>query len=192
MVWFIRLFFDAGVLVRKTSLFFLIFVFSAALFSYAGSDSLLKKLSDYKKWNLVNARPANMDITALYSCVKLTAPPQRGPHQKKYVSVYVNDIGKHAMMEEKKPIFPVGSAIVKEKLGDYKSKAPELLTIMVKREKGFDPAGGDWEYFLMDGKAKKFIKTDVKSCKKCHAAEVDTDYVKRSFYLSWDDQKKLK
>src|SRR5436190_17769194 len=73
------------------------------------------------------------------------------PHLKKYIIVHVNDIGRKAMLEEKNPKFPEGSVIVKEKLPEEKSQTPELLTVMIKQRKGFNPESGDWEYMVVDG-----------------------------------------
>ena len=59
------------------------------------------------------------------------------------------------MMEQAKPSFPEGSVIVKEKLPDKSSQTPELLTVMIKRGKGFNNESGDWEYMVVDGSGTK-------------------------------------
>jgi len=60
--------------------------------------------------------------------------------------------------------------------------APELITVMVKREKGFSPGSGDWEYFVLSGDAAKIKKHEtIGSCSKCHAQAAATDFVFRDF-----------
>jgi hypothetical protein len=100
------------------------------------------------------------------------------PHETKYVSVYVNPKGASAMMTKDQPRFPEGSIIVKEKLGFILSKKPELLTVMVKREAGYNPESRDWEYLVLDGPASKIIERGkLSKCNECHEKYVDTDFV---------------
>jgi len=86
------------------------------------------------------------------------------------------------MMEEKSPHFPQGSVIVKEKLTTPDSSTPELLTVMVKRERGYNPESGDWEYMVVDGKGQSVTERGkLESCQSCHLMEKDTDYVSRKY-----------
>lgn len=96
------------------------------------------------------------------------------------------------MLERKKPKFPAGSVIVKEKLADEKSRTPELLTVMIKHEKGYNSKSGDWEYMVVDGAGEEVAERgDLQNCQACHAADKKTDYVFRT-YLSAAASKKLK
>ncbi len=107
---------------------------------------------------------------------------KRNPHQDKFITVYVNDAGRRAMLSQKKPKFPVGSVIVKEKLPAVDSQSPELLTVMIKQRKGFNPAGGDWEYMVLDGTGTKIEgRGRLENCQACHLANQKTDYVFRSY-----------
>jgi hypothetical protein len=84
--------------------------------------------------------------------------------------VFVNQVGERAMLHQKKPAFPQGSLIVKEKLPDPHSGAPELLTVMRKRERGYNPAGGDWEYLVLDGAGRQVqAQGKLQNCQSCHA-----------------------
>jgi hypothetical protein len=86
------------------------------------------------------------------------------------------------MLSEKIPNFPKGSVIVREKLLQATDQAPELLTVMVKREKGFNPAGGDWEFLVMNGAATKIQSREtVGSCQACHAKQKDQDFIFRAY-----------
>ena len=114
------------------------------------------------------------------------------PHRDKFITVYVNDAGKHAMLQEKSPRFPQGSIIVKEKLTDRDSTAPELLTAMIKREPGYDPDNGDWEYMALDGAGEEVqARGRLESCQACHMMSKHTDYVSRN-YLPHEVWQRLK
>jgi hypothetical protein len=129
----------------------------------------------------------------------LSAPPRRKPVPKKekpsnftghensantFGVIYVNELARHALLEEKKPQFPVGSVIVREKLLRENDTAPQVLVVMVKRERGFNRKANDWEFLLLDGSLSKITHREkTGSCRDCHKQEKDSDYVFRS-YLS--------
>jgi len=74
--------------------------------------------------------------------------------------------------------FPVGAAIVKEKLvltgADYELAA---LGMMVKREAGFDAARGDWQFGYWSTEAGLLAGADENAyCGGCHASST-TDFV---------------
>lgn len=144
------------------------------------TDPRLAKFVDYKKWTLVNPTPELMDPVSSIACDYVRAHPS--PHAAKYISVYVNDVGREAMMTRKKPTFPVGSVIIKEKLTSKTSTTPELLTVMVKREPGYDPNKGDWEYLVLNGSATEISKSGILTdCQSCHTVYKHTDYITRTY-----------
>lgn len=142
--------------------------------------SLKDELSKHREWTLVNPKPVLMDPAASVACA---APGGGGgPHSNKYISVYVNEVGRTAMMSEKYPKFPEGSIIVKEKLSEVTSIVPELMTIMVKRGEGFDSTNGNWEYWIMSGNGSTLEKpANVASCQSCHLRQKNTDFVSRIY-----------
>ena len=149
----------------------------------------LNDISQYKTWTLVNPTPVKMEFAVAQLCAAIG--PQN-PHRNKFISVYVNEIGKQAMTMQLTPRFPEGSVIVKEKLDSEGSQSPELLTAMVKREKGYNPKSGDWEYLVLDGTASKVTKRGkLMECSRCHVAYQSTDYVTRT-YLSDEARRQLK
>lgn len=171
-------------------------------------EQVLNALAKYRTWTLVNPEPIMMDRVVSQLCampntgarVKPAPDPNRNkfrynpvnPHQDKFLSVYVNETGRESMMTRRSPEFPQGSLIVKEKLGSKESRTPELLTAMFKREKGYNPESGDWEYMLLDGAASKIVERGrLSSCSVCHAAYSSTDYVTR-LYLPADVRSKLR
>ena len=147
----------------------------------ADPDAVLSSLSKYRAWTLVNPAPAVMEPAVAARCAPIVVGKDN-PHWDKYVSVYVNETGREAMLAERDPEFPAGSMIVKEKLASQSSRSPALLTAMVKREEGYNPEGGDWEYLVLDGTAASVIERGrLESCRGCHAAYASTDYVTRQY-----------
>ena len=179
---------------------------SAALFLSSPAQSEVKTTSDettsneliadYQKWTKVNPEPQFVSSRIAIQCampsVAQREMEENNPHRSKFVVVYVNDTGRAAMMEQKLPHFPQGSIIVKEKLATKASTSPELLTVMRKREPGYDPNKGDWEYMVFDGAAKVLQASGkLEKCQSCHLLEKTTDYVSRN-YLPTNVWEKLK
>jgi hypothetical protein len=97
--------------------------------------------------------------------------------------VFVNPVGREQMMTKTTPEFPIGSMIVKEKLGTADSTTPEVLTAMIKRGPGYNPDGGDWEYLVLDGTASKIVERGkLARCSECHRPYEHSDYVTRTYF----------
>jgi hypothetical protein len=153
-----------------------------------------ERFEKYRSWLQVNKKPMVMESSASLLCAPPTIGRQRtdSPHKDKFIVVFVNQSGSQAMMEQLQPKFPQGSVIVKEKLSSAESASPELLTAMVKREKGFNPAGNDWEFFVLSGDAKTLqAQGRLDSCLACHTAKRGNDFVFRN-YLPGDVKVRLK
>jgi hypothetical protein len=148
----------------------------------ASGDELIR---DYKRWTRVNPVPAVFNALVSAACASVvtqSSMEQHNPHRDKFITVYVNEIGRKSMMEEKLPHFPQGSIIVKEKLTTKDSTSPELLTVMFKREPGFNPQSGDWEYMALDGAGKQVqARGRIEHCQGCHMMVDTTDFVYRSY-----------
>jgi len=152
-------------------------------------------IAGYRNWTLVNPEPVKMLAPVAILCAPVTqvmADGEKGnPHRDKFISVYVNDVGKRAMLIELQPHFPKGSIIVKQKLTTKSATDPELLTVMIKRDAEFDPSNGDWEYMVFDGTGKTVqAQGKLENCQSCHLRVKDTDYVNRT-YLPKDVRQKL-
>jgi len=100
---------------------------------------------------------------------------------KTFARVFANELAQAEIYKDA-PKFPAGSIIVREKLLNAEDTKPELVTVMVKREKGFSPKTGDWEYLVVEGGLDK-IKSREKtgSCSKCHAGAEQTDFVFKTY-----------
>ena len=158
----------------------------------------VKEIAGYRNWAKVNPVPQVIPDPVAQLCAIQLSPVgvqvdgATNPHRRKYLTVYVNDVGRKAMLESKTPSFPPGSVIVKEKLPSRDSADPEMMTVMIKREKGFNPASGDWEYMVVDGTGTTVqARGKLENCQSCHSARPKTDYVFRT-YLSDEAMNRLK
>ncbi|MBD0325383.1 MAG: cytochrome P460 family protein [Pyrinomonadaceae bacterium] len=154
------------------------------------------EIQGYRNWSLVNPQPvyisSKLDIMCAMPTKKDREDEARNPHLRKLINVYVNDLGQQAMTTELKPKFPVGSVIVKEKFSSKEKDAPELLTVMVKRESGFNPAVGDWEFMAVNGAGTKIdARGRLESCQSCHVLMKEGDFVSRN-YLPYELRRKLR
>ena len=154
------------------------------------------EVAGYKNWTKVNDKPQYMASKVAAMCAIPTKAQidkeKSNPHLEKFINVYVNSIGKDEMMTKKNPKFPVGTVIVKEKLSSPESQTPELLTVMIKREKGFNPEVGDWEFMTLDGEATKVTsRGKLENCQACHLDYEQNDFVTR-IYLPQNVKQKLK
>ena len=146
----------------------------------------IAKMVKYKEWTKVNsAYPDRQILASTQDCVPPTVEQEAmvldSEHKDKYITVYVNDIGKQSMFQQI-PKFPVGSIIVKEKFPSKNSESPELLTAMVKRQKGFNSKYGDWEVFVLNGSISKILSSGkLDKCQSCHFTIKDKDFVFRTY-----------
>lgn len=102
-------------------------------------------------------------------------------HDYGYMKVYVNDVGRKAMFS-RKPQFPVGSVIIKEKFSPPTGERLEMIGMMIKRDPGYDSAGGDWQYVAALAPDMRVIESGlIPTCRKCHAYRKDMDFVYRGY-----------
>lgn len=145
----------------------------------------MSSVAQYRTWVRVNAEPLKVGANLAMLCRSLTSSEQallKSPHRDRWVTVYVNPIAKQVMLGTTPYPFPRGSIIVKEK-ALRPDGPPELLTVMHKREAGYNPASGDWEYLVFNGNGTRVTdRGRIRSCQSCHAQWRQSDYVSR-FYL---------
>ena len=162
------------------------------------------KLKDTTLWIQVNEKPyyqgSHVDSLCRIAIREdFESERKRNPHASTYITVYVNKIGRDAMFATGQPRFPEGSVIVKEKIekplspegyniGPPKSLEglkPSLYTLMIKREPGYNPAVGDWEFAVASGKEGRIeAGGKLESCQACHLEKRDQDFVFRSYLKS--------
>jgi hypothetical protein len=110
--------------------------------------------------------------------------PPVNPHKKgfsSYTRIYANPLAR-LMLPSQKPVFPPGSIIVREKLLKETDTEPELVTVMIKREKGFSPTTRDWEFYTIEGTLSRIQKRETTGkCADCHAQAAGTDLVFKNY-----------
>ncbi len=144
-----------------------------------------EELKDKSLWTQVNTEPYYISAAVDVLCRAPTAANyaderKKNPHAATYITVYVNNLGREAMFS-KDVKFPAGSIIVKQKVGN-ESRKILLYTIMKKRERGFNPEVGDWEFLVIAGNGTQLEASGkIESCQTCHERKGDTDFVFRSY-----------
>jgi hypothetical protein len=139
-------------------------------------------------WTKVNPEPYYISSHVDLLCVAPKAANyeterKRNPHASTFITVFVNSAGKFAMFANPSQPFPEGSVIVKQKY-DHSSHngTPILSTVMIKREPGYNPAAGDWEFAVVSGDGKSVeARGKLGNCLNCHASRRDQDFVFRSY-----------
>jgi hypothetical protein len=139
---------------------------------------------DLKSMHRVTDKPHKMAIAVALLCSIPTGPEAKSPHRlysdSAYCNVFVNDEAKQPLLEGE-GVYPVGAYIVKQKLESADSTRGVLYTTMRKRESGYDPEHGDWEYAIRDGQGLVLAEGRIGSCIECHEAYKETDYVTREY-----------
>ena len=70
--------------------------------------------------------------------------------------------------------FGVGAVLVKKHASTSSAKGPTFA--MAKRDAGFFPQGGDWEYIVLDAEGRLEDRGKLTLCARCHA-EANADWV---------------
>jgi hypothetical protein len=145
-------------------------------------------LKDKSVWTQVNAEPHRLSSYIDALCRMPTADNYKqlrkdNPHAASYITVYVNNAGREAMFAKEAPRFPEGSVIVKQKLGDHsEGNKPLLYTIMRKREAGYNPGVGDWEFLVVGPNGTDLQASGkLENCQVCHRGKRDSDHVFRPY-----------
>jgi hypothetical protein len=90
----------------------------------------------------------------------------------------MNGLAREAMNGGPLTRFPTGSIIVREKLNKADDEQPQLLTVMIKRRRGFNSKANNWEFLAIDGTMTKIIDRQKDgSCLACHVSQEQHDFV---------------
>ncbi len=95
--------------------------------------------------------------------------------------VYANEKAKTSIYSDS-PSFPVGSILVRERHDEELKPLPNKVIAMVKREAGFSPNTGDWEFFMFDGWTLALqLRETTGNCAACHSQAKATDWTFRTY-----------
>jgi Cytochrome P460 len=150
----------------------------------------------------VTDKPQSMDARVVRFC-RGPLPkelPENNPHLGHSVHVYVTP-GEEKKIRTGEGTYPVGTLIVKEKLSTkpveqidlYPNSGkptpqprqdPDLFTVMLKREAGYNKECGDWEFMVVSGDVKQIVaRGKIDSCVECHKDHKATDFVTQLYPL---------
>jgi hypothetical protein len=95
--------------------------------------------------------------------------------------VFVTPGGANAMRDFRAEL-PFDTVILKRKYTIQNAKEPELYTGMFKREKGYNPDCGDWEFFTVSGDGKTIkSRGKLSRCIDCHKNYSSSDFVTKIY-----------
>ena len=106
---------------------------------------------------------------------------RQGPHAGHSIVVRVSPEAVDAFRAGDR--LPSGAVVIKEKYADRRASGPlREYAVMVKREPGYDPAGGDWEYAYVTLAPEREVRRGrLAACAGCHAAARLRDFLFRSY-----------
>jgi hypothetical protein len=166
----------------KTARFCLLLVLAhASAFAQepASNEALVKLAASLDKLTRVteqriSRRAIHTDLCApsdIPDHAKLVGRPDVGIH------VYVTPASAGAF-KDSAARFPVGTVVLKQKFPALNAKEADFYTGMLKRETGFNPGCGDWEFFTMAGDRRAVTaRGRIESCMDCHRQYSKTDFV---------------
>lgn len=154
-----------------------------AAHAQATDEELLAFVKDRSLQHRITQYPVWIDYQAAMGCAfpQFTQRDLASPHWQKAINVYADQKGL-APMWDPYETFPEGAVLLKEKFDSSKQEEIELFTGMFKREKGFAPEIGDWEFFTIDGTATQVTsRGKLDSCIACHRDYADSDFVSKIY-----------
>jgi hypothetical protein len=151
----------------------------------ASVASLSELLNQYRTLQRMTPNPHPVDAYTSMLCRGLTqedidrTDQASGPHARAFVHIYANALAAKALTDSAS-VYPVGAVIIKEKLADFSppdaTQSTNSLGGMRKREAGYDPENGDWEYFYQA--AGGILESGkMANCTQCHSQKKPQDYV---------------
>ena len=172
-------------------------------------NSVLLSSIQLRELNMVRItnRPAEMQPAVIYGCrlpedelevfngvtmpkirtKKAHAKKEDSPHRNKqkdaWLDVFVSKNAVQTIVSGEGE-YPTGSIILKAKYNHPNRGEVELMTGMLKRERGYNPVCGDWEFFTASGDGMTITaRGRIDSCMMCHKDYDKTDYVTRDYKI---------
>ena len=137
-----------------------------------GTHTGVDTFRDYGAWMQVNATPITGDETGM-----LGSTVHGG--ETGFRNVFVNSIGEPVSTGAADLPYPVGTIVVKETFRPADGQPGRLagVTVMVKRDAGYDPDHGDWEYLNLSAGLRIRSAGALRACYECHIAATASDYI---------------
>lgn len=145
------------------------------------NDALVRLVA--KLDTLTRVTEKRIALRAIYS--DLCAPAEIPGHVRVTgrpdvaIHVFINSTSA-AAFKDPASRFPVGTVVIKQKFPTVNAKEADFYTGMLKREAGFNPTCGDWEFFTLSGDRRAVTaRGRIESCIDCHRQYAKTDFVTR-------------
>ncbi|WP_009965189.1 hypothetical protein [Verrucomicrobium spinosum] len=103
---------------------------------------------------LTRVTEQRIELRAIYSdlCAPVDIPDHARVTGRPDVAIHVFITSTSAAaFKDPASRFPVGTVVIKQNFPTVNAKEADFYTGMLKREAGFNPACGDWEFFTMSG-----------------------------------------
>ncbi len=163
----------------------------------SSDEKFLEMVQKFPKMHRVTDKPYRMHLVESFRCnfsdsgAELQPDPFKSSvHGDRYCDVYVSEDAKEPIQKGDKT-YPIGSLIIKVKYPNDKRQEIELLTVMRKREAGYFPEHGDWEYSVVDGKVTRVLSRGrSESCVDCHDEYQHSDFVSREYLRTNEERER--
>ena len=159
----------------------------------ADSNNMNINISDiaktFKQLQKMNEKPIYIDPKFDSLCGTITSENaasfvENGPHSSSAINIYMNSLAAEAFKSKTFP-YPIGSIVIKDKNAvSTRVLNDKGVGGMVKREKGYDPENGDWEYFYFTD-IKEIEQGKIDSCIQCHSRASKKDFI----FAKWNIKK---
>jgi hypothetical protein len=154
------------------------------------SNPIPVESSPFSSWPTVTKQPVQVSLGLWGLCRNLTPEESKkmdaeakahGPHARYSIIVRANPEAVAAFRNDR-PL-PTGAVVVKEKyMGMPPSGRLQGYAVMTKREAGYYPDGGDWEYEYVNLRPeRKETRGRLANCATCHASAKERDFLFRSY-----------
>ena len=149
----------------------------------ASQQQLQAAIKDYLGWTQRTQQPESISNEIFSLCRSPTAKENAFANSEHGMGLFLldwlNPVAMQGFENKGTAPFPIGAAIVKQKLMLASSGKFDVaaLGIMVKREAGFDDSHGDWEFGYWEAPSGLLSgATESAHCGGCHAGSA-TDFV---------------
>ena len=153
-----------------------------------------EKIWDYlmqhrKEMSRVTTKPYRVNWVGADLCARPNSIPH-SPHGEHWIHVFVSPDGTNAMATGK-GTYPEGAMILKQKFHDVTGTNTDFYTGMRKRERGYNPDWGDWEFFTLDASGHTVTaRGKIESCLDCHEKYKGTDFVTRRYLTAKQEEER--
>jgi hypothetical protein len=146
-------------------------------------DAASAVFKKYHKWDRMTSKPVRTAGEAKEGCSPTPGVMAGTPDSEPYFQLYVSETAKPVFAHPTAPPFPEGAMLVKERLSAPRGRDPRFLLAMVKREEGFNPETGNWEFFVLRVTDVPVVVDNgrIAHCAQCHAKARETDFVFRNY-----------